>query len=184
VKPFRDELEAAHARIAQLEKELKEAREPPKPPAPPPAPVEVRSPVSSDPTPPARLAWWEWWPLPLLLACFVTYLARFGLTLPGGLADELGSGDTVVTRWRIVVVVLGGALYVGDLVIRARTGGRTVLSRLLLVLAAIVVAPVAIPAGFAALTVGGVAFGFVMSGAMALTALWMVVKWIFKGKTD
>jgi hypothetical protein len=180
MEPFRGELEAAHERIAKLEQELREARKQQEPPTPAPAPGAVPAPLAAA----TDVPWWRWWPALALVGFAVTYGVLFGATLPVGLVDDLTSGTAVFTRGRLLLVVTALALIVGDLALLARSGDRGPLGRLLLVVAAIVAAPVAIPAAIVAFEFGTAIVGIVVCAVLTLGGIWAVLKWIVRGKTE
>ena len=178
MEPFRDELEAAHARIAQLERELAEARKPPAPP-PPQAAAEQAAP---EPAAPARVEWWESWPALVLVASAVLYLVMFGATRPDDLFADVTSGDAWFTRGRILLVAVSAACALGDVAIRAVSGRRGAIGRLMLIAAAIAVAPVAIPVAVGLLTIGSVVGGIGTVLYMMAKGIWGIGKWVVKGR--
>jgi hypothetical protein len=166
---YRDELAQAHRRIEQLEDELREEREKQeekeKPAAPPPDTNPVIRMAPSEPmarTMPAL----AWWPLPSVIVAAAACLLCIGLK-----TDPL-------FPWVFASALAGCVLLSVEVLLRWRNDGeRTVLGRILIVLAVIVGAPAII----AAFVVGGPIFGIVSTVVAAIAGIVALIRWIAKG---
>ena len=163
---YRNELDQAHQRIEQLEDELREERAKNEP-SPTPEPEIRVAPATPEPERPVTtvryLEWHQWWPVPVAVIAGIACLVR--------IHDEM-------IPWVIRSAFAGASLMSLDSLLRWRNAGeRTVLGRLLVVLACIVGAPAMI----VAFMVGGPVVGIAMAVVAAIGALIALIRWIAKG---
>jgi hypothetical protein len=127
MKPFRNDLQAAHLRIAQLEDELAAIGRPESSESSPMLALHHVPPLD-------RLLLWEWWPFAALGGLVALHIHLYGATSPGSLLAAVHS-TAPITPWRILLAAGGLVLYLGDVTTRARRGERTALSRCMLMVA-------------------------------------------------
>jgi hypothetical protein len=176
----RDDLEAAHQRIAQLEEEVKELREheataraepPPPEPVPDAEPESKAGPPSEDSQPPLSR---RFWPLLPLIVAVPSYLIGYGAELP----PDPFAGKNVELPWALVLTAVASTLYLGDAALHYHHGRRTSAGRLLFVLAVVVALPLLLPLAMLAMEAGT----FLLGIGAALVGLWGLVSWI-RGKS-
>ena len=174
---YRDDLYQAHRRIQQLEQELHEERAKTR------QLVELVSGARRDHAvyprwAPAerRLPLWEWWPALVACAGIVGYLMAFGAVPP-----ESPWASSMPYDWAILSAVAGAAIYSLDVLVRWRNGGaRSMIDRLILVVAVIV----SLPALALAVFGFGPVLGFLTAVGVVVGALVSLVRWIIWGTAD
>jgi hypothetical protein len=159
---YRNELEQAHQRIEQLEEELQQERAKNEP-----IPTQVvRVDTAPEPRRAHDLPWFLWWPVPLTVVTAIACLFR--------IHDD-------VIPWLIRSACVASTLMSIESVLRFRNAGeRTVIGRLLVVLACVVGAPAMLAAFFVGGPIVGVGFAIV-AAVMGIVAL---VKWIVRGTSE
>lgn len=168
---YRDDLHQAHRRIQDLEAELVEERAKHAPPvvvnSPPPQPTNAPRELAARP----GLEVWEWWPILVILAGAITYLAWFGPSL----VEVTSDGDLIA--WGLLSAIGGATIYLFEVILRARLHRRSALGRLLIVAAVIVAAPAILLCIFGV----GPFIGFGTLIVMVIVSIVALIKWIAKG---
>jgi hypothetical protein len=170
---YRNDLLSAHQRIAELERALRE-REKTATTGSTDEPVEPGEQRNST-TPaiepePFVLSGWHAWPLVPLVALVVVRAVR--PSLGGGVEDVLVHPTTITCAIASVV------LYLGSTLLKAHAGRSTVLSRIVVAVAIAVGLPWLLPAGIAAMHLGGILMGaigvvFAVVGGVAFVYRWI-----------
>jgi len=175
---YRQDLAAAHGRIAHLEQELA-ARDREAPGAPSPAPTTEAEPAppidASSDTPYTLPSRWRAWPLLPLVASTVAYGIRFDRSTP---IELTYAALEPFGRVSLLCVMIGSFLMTLAWMTRPVDGSSSIAQRLLTVVAIAINAPLVVIGGFYLLEVGSVVLGVVVCVAMGLGALWSLIKWI------
>jgi len=180
---YRNDLSSAHARIAELERRLaeKEGVKPAEDEDPPTLRAPRVETKKDDWTAEAKLSFtpiWHAWPIPVLAIAVVTYLARFGTTLPSWNVDEL----VPLQRGSLLCAAVSAIVMAIAFVLRVRNDGdSSVGQRLLMILAAIVSAPLLIVGVLALFQIGSIILGIVGVGAAIIGAIAWLVSFVRDG---